>query len=346
MERILKRVCLLGVVIFCAFCLHGCATAPSSLPSKNEPDVVLKDLCARYGMNCLLDNDSQVIVIQVRDVQAKTMVGSDVVMVDKNKATLSAPVRIEHGVIYVPADFKEKVITVILNKISSLKEGFTIMIDAGHGGNDPGGIGHYGTKEKYIVFDIAKRLKKDLEGRGINVRMSRSEDDFISLERRAELANHREINLFVSIHANISKSRKAKGIEVYCLRPLDASERKEAMDPAKYQAMFNGYKMKQDNRWLKKTLIAMMSDYKNYESDRLSGYLAREVSATVEIRNRGDKQAGFYVLKYTLVPSILIEVGFLSNRVEEKNLQLKDHRQKIADGIADSLVRYAREHSK
>ncbi|MCX5680770.1 MAG: N-acetylmuramoyl-L-alanine amidase [Candidatus Omnitrophica bacterium] len=339
---------LFGVIVFCILFIYGCATTPQapSIPPTLEPNVALKDLCNRYGLSCILDNDSQVITIQDRNIQVRAMIGSDVVMMDKNKLSLSSPVRIEHGIIYVPADFRGKVIEPLVKRVSASKESFTVMIDAGHGGNDPGGIGYLGTKEKIIDLDIVRRLKANLEERGLNVKMTRSDDNFISLERRAEMTNRKNINLFVSIHANISKSRKIKGIEVYCLRELDAAERKEAMDPAKYEGMFSEYKMKQDDMLLKKTLIAMMADYKNYESDRLSRYLAKEVSETVEMRNRGDKQAGFYVLKYTLVPSVLIEVGFLSNKIEERNLQSGEYRQKIVNGIADSLIRYAKDHSR
>lgn len=346
MRLIVKTYRFWGLALFCAVIICGCETIPPAPPPIIQSEIVLKDLCVRYGLNCSLDSDSQVITINGQDVQAKAMAGSDIVMIDNDKLNLSSPVRIEHGIIYVPPDFRTKVVMPMAKKSSSSKKSFTIMLDAGHGGQDPGGIGYFGTKEKMIVLDIVKRLKANLEERGMNVITTRSSDDFISLERRAELANQKHINLFVSIHANISRSRKTKGIEVYYLKELDAVERKEAMDPGKYQAMFKGYKMKQGDSRLKKTLIAMMSDYKNSESDRLSGYLVREVSSAAEIRNRGDKQAGFYVLKYTLVPSVLIEVGFLSNKTEEKNLQLGEYRQKIADGITDSLVRYAKDHSR
>ena len=346
MKQALKRYRFFLLVAASAFLIYGCATTPPSVPPPTESEIVLKDLCTRYGLNCILDNDNQVITIQNQGVQAKAMVGSEIVMLGEDKIILSHSVRIERGIIYVPSDFRTKVIMPIAKKASSLKESFTVMLDAGHGGNDPGGIGYFGTKEKHIVLDIVKRLKINLQERGINVVTTRGNDDFISLERRAELANKKHVNLFVSVHANISRSRKVKGIEVYCLKELDSVERKEAMDPAKYQIMFSGYKMDQENTRLEKTLISMMSDYKNSESDRLSRYLAREVSSTVEMSNRGDKQAGFYVLKYTLIPSVLIEVGFLSNKVEERNLQSGEYRQKIADGITDSLVRYAKDHSR
>jgi N-acetylmuramoyl-L-alanine amidase len=338
----IKKDYFWGIFVTCLLILHGCATAPSTIPQAQEPEVVLKDLCVRYGINCVVDNVSQVITLQKQDIEAKAIVGSDIVIVDNNKVSLSTPVRMSKGVVYIPADFKSKVISPLLKKIFSMKGAPIVMIDAGHGGHDPGGIGFAGTKEKDIVLDIAKRLKVALEERGIEVKMSRTDDTFLSLEQRANLVNQNNIDLFVSIHANISKSRKVKGLEVYCLRSLDFKEKKEALDPDKYQGMFRKYKMKQGDSLLKKTLIDMLSDYKNYESERLARYLAKDISSMTEISNRGDKQAGFYVLKYTLSPSVLIEVGFLSNRAEEKNLKWSEHRQKIAESIAESLARYAR----
>ncbi len=339
MTRYFKRYFFFGMAV-AVVALNGCATTPTAVLPTAEPDVVLKDLCVRYGVNCVLDNVSQIITLKKQDVQAKAIVGSDIVIVDNNKVNLSTPVRMNRGIIYIPSDFKMKVIAPLLKKISSMRGVSVVMIDGGHGGHDPGGIGVLGTKEKDIVLDIARRLKVALEERGIEVKLTRSDDSFLTLERRADLANMHDVDIFVSIHANISKSRKPKGLEVFCLRPLDSKEKKEALDPSKYQDMFKKYKMKQSDAVLKKTLINMLSDYKNYESDRLASCLAREISSNADIGNRGSKQAGFYVLKYTLVPSVLIEVGFLSNRAEEKNLKQGAHRQKIADGIAQSLVSY------
>jgi len=340
MKSYFKKYCFLGLAVLALAVFHGCATVPQTTSPQAEPDVILKDLCVRYGIHCVLDNVSQVITLQKQDIQAKAIVGSDIVIVDNDKVNISAPVRMSRGIIYIPADFKMKVIAPLLKKISSSGGISRVMIDAGHGGKDPGGIGVLGTKEKEIVLDIAKRLKIALEERGIEVKMTRSGDDFLELEERANLANEDNIDLFVSIHANISKSRKVKGLEVYSLRSLDSKERKEALDPLKYQGMFKKYKMKQGDAVLKKTIINMLSEYKNYESNRLASCLAREISSSADIGNRGDKQAGFYVLKYTLVPSVLVEVGFLSNRVEEKDLQQSEHRQKIAESIAQSLARY------
>ena len=340
MKRKITAICLWGILAAGLWVLGGCVTVSPTASGPMEQEAVLKDLCVRYGINCALDTVSQVITLQKEDLEAKAIVGSDIVIVDHEKVNLNSPVRMSKGTVYIPSDFKMKVISPLLKKISSLKGGPLVMIDAGHGGHDPGGIGHSGTKEKDIVLDIGKRLKAALEDRGVNVQMTRVTDEFLTLEQRADLANQSHADLFVSVHANIAASRKTKGLEVYCLRSLDFKEKKEALDPEKYQGMFKKYKMKLPDPLLKKTLISMLSDYKNYESERLARSLAGDISSMAQIGNRGDKQAGFYVLKYTLVPSVLIEVGFLSNRAEEKNLQDGGHRQKIAESIAESLARY------
>lgn len=339
--RVKKYYFLLFVLLLAGF---GCETIPPAGERPHEPDIALNDLCVRYGLRCDLDGDSQVITIESAGERAKTMVGSDIVMLEKERINIGGLVRLEDGVIYVPYDFKVKIIMPMAEKFYSKKKTFIIMIDAGHGGHDPGGIGSLGTKEKNIVLDIAKRLRANLEARGISCLMTRNSDDFISLERRAELANEKRVNLFVSIHANISKSRKVKGIEVFCLKELDSVERKEAMSSVKHESLFSKFKMKQNDARLKKTLLLMMSAQKKNEESRLSGHLSRELTGALDAHNRGDKKAGFYVLKYTLVPSVLIEVGFLSNKIEEQNLRSSEYRQKIADSIADSLVRYFKDH--
>ncbi len=308
----------------------------------SEPEVILKDLCVRYGISCIVDSNSQVITIQRDHIQARAMVGSNVVVVNKDKLLLSGPVRLSRGVVYVPADFKMKVIAPVFKKTSLDLRGHKILIDAGHGGHDPGGIGVSGTKEKDVVLDIAKRLKRNLEEKGFSVAMTRETDKFLTLEERANLANQKDIGLFLSIHANIADSSRVKGLEVYSLRTLDPKESREAVDPDKYSQSFSAYQMKRNDLTLQKTVIDMMRGYKDLHSDRLARCLTHEVSAALDIHHRGDKQAGFYVLKYTLVPSVLVEVGFLSNRAEEKNLQSAVYRQKIADGIAESVSRYIR----
>lgn len=315
---------------------------PAPTGPVGESEIVLRDLCVRYGISCIVDSNSQVITIQRDRIQAKAMVGSNVVVVNKDKLLLSSPVRLSRGVVYVPADFKIKVISPIFQKTSLEMKGYKILIDAGHGGHDPGGIGVSGTKEKDVVLDIAKRLKRNLEERGFSVAMTRETDKFLTLEERANLANQKDIGLFLSIHANIADSFRVKGLEVYSLRTLDPKELREAIDPDKYRQSFSAYQMKRNDLTLQKTVIDMMRGYKDLHSDRLARCLTHEVSAALDIHHRGDKQAGFYVLKYTLVPSVLIEVGFLSNRAEEKNLQSAGYRQKVADGIAESVSRYIR----
>ncbi len=315
---------------------------PAPTEPVGEPEIVLRDLCVRYGISCIVDSNSQVITIQRDHIQARAMVGSNVVVVNKDKLLLSSPVRLSRGVVYVPADFKIKVISPIFKKTSLEMKGYKILIDAGHGGHDPGGIGGLGTKEKDVVLDIAKRLKRNLKERGFSVAMTRETDKFLTLEERASLANQKDVSLFLSIHANIADSSRVKGLEVYSLRTLDPKELKEAIDPDKYRQSFSTYQMKRNDLTLRKTLIDMMRGYKDLHSDRLARQLTHEVSIALDISHRGDKQAGFYVLKYTLVPSVLIEVGFLSNRAEEKNLQSAGYRQKMADGIAESVSRYIR----
>lgn len=315
---------------------------PKGGPGVERQDIVLKDLCVRYGISCALDSVSQVITLKRKDVKAKAIVSSDLVVIDHKKIRLSKAIWMSRGTVYVPHDFKDKIIQPMFTQTSPFVQKFRkIMIDAGHGGKDPGGIGNIGTREKEIVLDVALRLQKTLRSRGIDAVLTRDSDQFLELEERTELAQRKGVDLFISIHANIDTSHNARGIEVYHLRMLDRKTRDEVYAPKNYQTLFRNFSMKTGNKALEETLIDMMYTNKQYESHQLSKYLADNVPKKLETEDRGVKTSGFYVLKNTLVPAVLIEVGFLSHSKEEKSLCCEQYRQKIADNLADALVNYS-----
>ena len=119
-----------------------------------------------------------------------------------------------------------------------------IIIDAGHGGKDPGALGRGNIKEKNIVLDIAQRLKKILKGRGIKVKMTRDRDNFVSLQKRTEIASRSKADLFISIHANSSPTRSVYGLEVFDAKHLNAKDKKEAQRKTNRRLMFGGLAMK------------------------------------------------------------------------------------------------------
>lgn len=218
----------------------------------------------------------------------------------------------------------------------------TIVIDAGHGGKDPGALSAGGSREKDIVLDITKRLKAILLDRlKCRVVTTRDRDRFIPLEERTVVANTKKADLFISIHANASRNRRVHGVETYF---LNLSTDKEAMELA---ALENATSTKNIGQ-LQSILNDLMQNSKIKESSRLAGCVQQSLVKSLRksyqnVNDLGVKQAPFYVLIGAQMPSVLVEVSFISNKMEAKRLATASYRQKIAEGLADGLEKYINE---
>ena len=217
----------------------------------------------------------------------------------------------------------------------------TVVLDAGHGGKDPGAIGKYGTKEKDIALDITKRAGILLEKSGIKVVYTRDEDVFIPLLDRTKIANDANGKLFVSIHANANKNRKIKGFETYLLRPgksedaIEVAQRENSV--IKLEEVTDQYENLTGENLIMATMAQSMF---MKESEDLASVIQVELDKKLDTPNRGVKQAGFYVLIGASMPNALVEVGFLSNPMEEKMLKQGAHKQKIAEAIFLAIKRF------
>jgi len=216
-----------------------------------------------------------------------------------------------------------------------------VVIDAGHGGKDPGATGRTGLKEKIVVLDIARRLKKILENQGIEVVMTRSKDKFITLQQRTEIASSSKSDLFVSVHANSSPARSVYGIEIYTLKQLGFLEKNEEQRKENYRKMYGSLSMNKKDKELQSIVTDMMDTNKQAESLELASRVANKMVRILKTKNRGLKKSRFFVLRNTIVPAVLVEVGFLSNPKEEKLLKTKAYRQKVANGLARGILEYA-----
>jgi N-acetylmuramoyl-L-alanine amidase len=220
----------------------------------------------------------------------------------------------------------------------------TIAIDAGHGGHDPGAIGKNGLKEKIVTLDIAKRLAVLVKERlDCNVVMTRDKDVFIPLEQRPFIAKSKGADLFVSIHVNANRKSKVRGIETY-IQGLNASDR-DAMATAARENATTTKKLNELDTELQKILKGLKKS--NDEDDSLQ--LAHAVQGSLvnyvkpvqpRVANLGVKRAFFYVLINTEMPSILAEVGFISNAEEEKLLKTDSYRQKIAESLYQGVKKF------
>ncbi len=220
----------------------------------------------------------------------------------------------------------------------------TIAIDAGHGGKDPGAIGKSGLKEKNITLDVAKRLAVLVKERlGCEVVMTRDRDVFIELEQRPFIAKSKGADLFVSIHVNANRKRKARGIETY-IQSLRASDR-DAMATAAFENATSSKTLSQLGNELDRILKDLRTDDKQEESLQLAhavqGALISNVKRTQKkVVDLKVKRAFFYVLINTEMPSILAEVGFISNPDEETLLKKEAYRQNLAEALFEGVKKY------
>ena len=225
----------------------------------------------------------------------------------------------------------------------------TIAIDAGHGGHDPGAIGKSGLKEKTITLDIAQRLAVLVKERlGCTVVMTRDKDVFIPLEQRPFIAKSKGADLFVSIHVNANRKKQARGIETY-IQGLRASDRDAMATAARENATTSKTLGELDDE-----LTRILKGLRMESNDEDSIHLAHAVQGSLvnavrpvqsHVVNHGVKRAFFYVLINTGMPSILAEVGFISNPEEERMLRTNAYRQSIAEALYQGVKKYVEARS-
>jgi N-acetylmuramoyl-L-alanine amidase/putative methionine-R-sulfoxide reductase with GAF domain len=212
-----------------------------------------------------------------------------------------------------------------------------VVVDAGHGGWDLGTVGRKGLLEKDLVLDVAQRLGKLLQSRlNADVIFTRTDDNYIPLEKRAEMANDAQADLFISVHANYSDIPSARGVETYYTtfssptNTLDIEKRENATAKTSPSAP---------------ALTGIALKERTAESRRLAASIERSLYSSLStsnpgIRDRGVKEAGFVVLTGTSMPAILAEVSFVSSPTDEKNLQSAAYRQQIAEALFKGIARY------
>jgi N-acetylmuramoyl-L-alanine amidase len=215
-----------------------------------------------------------------------------------------------------------------------------VVVDAGHGGDDPGAR-YYKVREKDICLAIANKLVAELNTRkGIRAFLTRKGDYFIPLRKRIQIAEDYQADLFVSIHTNASRNRSARGTEVYFLSLSGATDEasRELADRENAADLFGGVIPEEDD------LLSILYDLKKTDTLNRSSLLASSVVEglgrinTLDIR--GVKQAGFAVLKSPRFPSILVETAFLSNRGENRLLVNAAFQKSVSQRIADGVVKY------
>ena len=233
-------------------------------------------------------------------------------------------------------------------KVSKIEKKIIVFIDPGHGGKDSGAIGELGTLEKDLTlkasFLMAKILNKN---RQITALLSRTGDYFIPLRKRINLAKKNKADIFISIHADSSENKKASGISVFSLS--DVASDKEAQRLAKKENEVDkilGLKESIKDPLIYGSLIKMFQRESMNDSSILAKNIISNLKETKLAVNRGHRFAGFAVLKSYDIPSVLIEIGFLSNKQEEKKMLNNRYMKNLSQGLANAIESYLTDKSR
>jgi N-acetylmuramoyl-L-alanine amidase len=340
---------------FCILSFYGCATvatreALSTYNLNGTAYLPLASLCGQRQINFDYDTFTRTATLSRDAHKINLRVGDDAVLVDGKAMHLKHPVDIYQGIVVVPYKFKEQVLDALFKKayppgkaIFAAYKIKKIVIDAGHGGDDPGAIGKTGLREKDVTLDIAKELSSLLKSQGVEVVMTRSTDRFVPLASRVVIANNSHADLFLSIHANANRASFLNGFEVYYVSPsVDDSARAlssaQNAEPDFESSCFASHSLN-----LKAILWDLIYTNSRAESIELARAICRTISRNLDTRVLGIKGARFQVLKGARMPAILVEIGFLSNYKEEGMLKNANYRQKVAEAIVQGIEGYARE---
>ncbi len=231
---------------------------------------------------------------------------------------------------------------VVIRKLVPKKsDRITVVIDPGHGGRDAGAIGN-GYREKDINLAVALKVAKILRAKGYRVLLTRKDDRYVSLYARARMANRSGAHLFVSIHCNASRDRRASGMETYFLSESRTSEERAV-------AILENSAIRYDIGYVKpdEPVGAIIGDLLQNllleQSYRLALSIHRSALKMALTKDRGVRQAGFYVLKWVMMPSVLVELGFITNRREAKRLASPSYQRRLAKAIAEGIEEYVRQ---
>ena len=214
-----------------------------------------------------------------------------------------------------------------------------VVIDPGHGGIDPGCVGKKGDQEKNIVLDVTRRLKKILESKeNLEVIMTRESDIFLDPESRTVIANQKQADLFISIHANASRNRKLSGVESFY---LNFSQDPSVIETAARENATSTKKISE----MKEIIERIVQNTKISESKELAEVIQNNLVKSLSqkysnVKSLGVKGGPFWVLIGGEMPSVLLEISFLSNPTEELRLKSSQYRQRIVQGIYEGIMEY------
>ena len=299
--------------------------------SSNIAFIIIDDKAYQMGSKLIKSKDEYYVPID-DFFNILSIHGSDNHSIDYTTMSIALNSKIKN--------IEKPVTTVDLTKEKNKWEFNTIIIDPGHGGKDPGSIGYKGTKEKDITLDVAKRLAKKIQ-KNLKVKtiLTRDEDVWMRLQDRTRLANDKNGRLFISIHANSVEDRRASGFETYM---IGTNKNAAAVRTAARENAVLDLEGTNSAKLTDEDLITATMAQAGFakQSEQFAALVQEEMNKRVQSKNRGVKQAGFYVLMGASMPNVLIELGFLSNPNEEKKLNSSSYRDMLATSIYYAILKY------
>ncbi|MBF0462807.1 MAG: N-acetylmuramoyl-L-alanine amidase [Magnetococcales bacterium] len=236
--------------------------------------------------------------------------------------------------------------------VAQKKREVVVVIDPGHGGKDPGAIGLGGKYEKTVTLEVARRLVRELSADGFKAHLTRTDDYFVPLRERVAIARHYGADLFVSLHADAFRISSARGASVYCLSEHGSPEPDKALrslvDRENSADLIGGINLGQvADPELRDILMDLSQRDARNRAMAYGGSLLASLKKvpTLHIHYRGVKQAGFAVLKAPDIPSVLVEMAFLSNREDEIQLRKQEHQEALVRALASGTQAFFRSAS-
>ena len=312
------------LMLGCAFvALTSCATAGSfkirSVKIAGTTCLLLRDVAGYYGMKYDFDDDKDVRLTSASSTLVFTVDSRDA-MVNTIKVSLSHAVTTwDDKPVVSEVDFRRLLDPILRSKALPRRTVATLVIDAGHGGKDQGAEGDK-CLEKDLTLAVADQLATLLRKAGYTVKLTRSKDEYPTLEERVEVAKKEEADLFISIHANSAEDEDVNGIETFLLTPEGTTS--TYSDNTKDQATAG-------NTFDK-------------ENARLAYEVQRQLIRSTGQSDRGLKHAEFRVLRDAPCPAVLVEMGFITNSSDEKKMRSADHQRKIAKGLLEGIRSFER----
>ncbi|MBF0162116.1 MAG: N-acetylmuramoyl-L-alanine amidase [Magnetococcales bacterium] len=235
---------------------------------------------------------------------------------------------------------------------NSKQRSAVVVIDPGHGGEDPGAIGAGGTYEKTVTLEVARKLARELGAAGYKAHLTRTDDYFVPLRKRVAIARHHGADLFVSLHADAFRIPSARGASVYCLSERGKPEPDQALrslvERENSADLIGGVDLGQvDDPELRDILMDLSQRNARNQALAYGNSLLSSLkkSSSVRLHFRAVKQAGFAVLKAPDIPSVLVEMAFLSNRDEEKQLRKQEYQDSLVRALAHGTQAFFRSTS-